>query len=48
MERLFLAIMVSAVLLLIVASDLLVNGPGRQDQTTEMAIIQPVAARLIR
>ncbi|WP_156947624.1 hypothetical protein [Bradyrhizobium sp. WSM3983] len=48
MERLFLAIIVSAVLLLIVASDLLVNGPGRQDQTAEMANIQPVAVRLIR
>lgn len=48
MDRFFLAIMVSAVLVLIVASDLLVNGPGRQDQTAEMAIIQPVAARLVR
>ncbi|MGY0573983.1 hypothetical protein ACTGJ9_025300 [Bradyrhizobium sp. RDM12] len=48
MERIFLAIMVSAVLLLIVASDLLVNGPGRQEQTAEMANIQPVMARLIR
>ena len=48
MDRIFLAIMVSAVLLLIVASDLLVNGPSRQDQTAQMANIQPVAARLIR
>lgn len=48
MERFFLAIMVSAVLLLIVASDLLINGPSRQDQTAEMANIQPIAARLIR
>lgn len=48
MDRFFLAIMVSAVLVLIVASDLLVNGPSRQDQTAEMANIQPVAARLIR
>ena len=48
MDRFFLAIMVSAVLLLIVASDLLVNGPSRQDQTAEMANIQPVAARLLR
>ncbi|WP_164933959.1 hypothetical protein [Bradyrhizobium guangzhouense] len=48
MERIFLATMVSAVLLLIVASDLLVNGPGRQDQAAELANIQPVMARLIR
>lgn len=48
MDRFFLAIMVSAVLLLIVASDLLVNGPSRQDKTAEMANIQPVVARLIR
>jgi hypothetical protein len=48
MERIFLAIIVSAVLLLIVASDRLVNGPSRQDQTAQMANIQPVAARLIR
>jgi hypothetical protein len=48
MDRFFLAMMVSAVLLLIVASDLLVNGPSRQDQVAEMANIQPVAARLIR
>lgn len=48
MDRFFLAIMASAVLLLIVASDLLVNGPSRQEQTAQMANIQPVAARLIR
>ncbi|MDN3273734.1 hypothetical protein QWJ07_05735 [Frankia sp. RB7] len=48
MDRIFLAIMVSAVLLLIVASDLLVNGPSRQDQTAQMANIQPVVARLMR
>lgn len=48
MDKFFLAIMVSAVLLLIVASDLLVNGPSRQEQTAEMANIQPVAVRLIR
>ena len=40
--------MVSAVLLLIVASDLLVNGPSRQNQTAELANIEPVAARLLR
>ncbi|WP_426608833.1 hypothetical protein [Bradyrhizobium sp. McL0616] len=48
MDKFFLAMMVSAVLLLIVASDLLVNGPSRQDQTAQMANIQPVSARLIR
>ncbi|MBK3663399.1 hypothetical protein JJE66_19500 [Bradyrhizobium diazoefficiens] len=48
MDRFFLGMMVSAVLLLIVASDLLVNGPSRQDQTAEMANIEPVAARLLR
>lgn len=48
MDRFFLAIMVSAVLLLIVASDLLVNGPSRQDQTAQLANIQPVVLRLIR
>ena len=40
--------MVSAVLLLIVASDLLVNGSSRQEQTAEMANIQPVLARVMR
>lgn len=40
--------MVSAVLLLVVASDLLVNGSSRQEQTAEMANIQPVMAHLIR
>jgi hypothetical protein len=48
MERIFLGIIISAVLLLIVASDLLVNGSSRQEQTAEMANIQPVMARLIR
>jgi len=48
MERIFLAIMVSAVLLLVVASDLLVNGSSRQEQTAEMANIQPVLARVMR
>lgn len=45
MDRLFLAIMVSAVLLLIVASDLLVNGPGMQP--AEFAML-PASTRLIR
>ena len=48
MDRFFLAMMVSAVLLLIVASDLLVNGPSRQEQTAQMANIQPAVIRLIR
>ena len=48
MDRIFLAIMVSSVLLLTVASDLLVNGAGRQEQTAEMANIQPVLARVMR
>jgi len=48
MERIFLAIMVSAVLLLVVASDLLVNGSSRQEQTAQMANIQPVLARVMR
>lgn len=45
MDKLFLAIMVSAVLLLIVASDLLVNGPGMQP--AEFAML-PASTRLIR
>ena len=40
--------MVSAVLLLIVASDLLVNGPGLQLPTANVASAQPVSVRLIR
>lgn len=39
MDRFFLAIMVSAVLLLIVASDFLINSPSRQDPTAQMANI---------
>lgn len=46
MDRFFLAIMVAAVLLLIVASDLLVNGPGRQ-APADVAML-PVSARLVR
>jgi hypothetical protein len=48
MDRICLAIMVSAVLLLIVASDLLVNGSSRQEQAAEMANMQPVLARVMR
>ncbi len=40
--------MVSAVVLLIVASDLLVNGTSRQERTAEMANMQPVLARAMR
>ena len=47
MDRFFLAIMVSAVLVLIVASDLLVNGPG-MEPTADVASVLPVSGRLIR
>lgn len=46
MDRFFLAMMVSAVLLLIVASDLLVNGPGLQGPA-DVAML-PASGRLIR
>jgi hypothetical protein len=46
MDRFFLAIMVSAVLVLIVASDLLVNGPGIQ-VPADVAML-PTSARLLR
>ncbi|WP_271569587.1 hypothetical protein [Bradyrhizobium sp. CCBAU 11386] len=46
MDRFFLALMVSAVLLLIVASDLLVNGPGIKPPA-HVAIL-PTSARLVR
>ncbi|MBR0927683.1 MULTISPECIES: hypothetical protein [Bradyrhizobium] len=48
MDRFFLAIMVSAVLLLIVASDLLVNGPGLQEPPANVASLMPASGRLIR
>jgi hypothetical protein len=48
MDRFFLAMMVSAVLLLIVAADLLVNGVGIQAPAVEMAHIPPSAIRLAR
>ncbi|MGY4454125.1 hypothetical protein ACVWZR_008785 [Bradyrhizobium sp. i1.3.1] len=48
MDRFFLAMMVSAVLLLIVAADLLVNGLGVQQPLANVASAQPVSARLIR
>jgi hypothetical protein len=47
MDRFFLAIMVSAVLLLIVASDLLINGPGIQ-KPAELASLQPISGHLVR
>ena len=46
MDRIFLAIMASSVLLLIVASDLLVNGPGLQERA-DVAML-PTSARLLR
>ncbi|MCK1396339.1 hypothetical protein [Bradyrhizobium sp. 1] len=46
MDRFFLAIMVSAVLVLIVASDLLVNGPGIQ-APADVAML-PISARVVR
>jgi hypothetical protein len=47
MDRFFLAIMVSAVLLLIVASDLLVNGPGIQEPV-DVASLPPTSGALVR
>ncbi|WP_156936814.1 MULTISPECIES: hypothetical protein [unclassified Bradyrhizobium] len=46
MDRFFLAIMVAAVLLLIVASDLLVNGHGMQ-APADVAML-PTSGRLVR
>ncbi|WP_369723545.1 MULTISPECIES: hypothetical protein [unclassified Bradyrhizobium] len=48
MDRFFLAMMVSAVLLLIVAEDLLVNGPVIQEQTAQIADILPASGSLIK
>ena len=48
MERVFLAIMVSAVLLLIVAADLLVNGAGLQEPTAHVARVLPSTGQLVR
>ncbi|MGY4624538.1 hypothetical protein [Bradyrhizobium sp. USDA 4486] len=48
MDRFFLAMMVSAVLVLIVAADLLVNGPGLQEPTSNIAAAMPVSSRLVR
>ncbi|MDH2343175.1 hypothetical protein [Bradyrhizobium sp. SSUT77] len=48
MDRFFLAVMVSAVLLLIVAADLLVNGPSLQEPSAHVASAMPVSGRLVR
>ncbi|MCP3369727.1 hypothetical protein NLM23_11735 [Bradyrhizobium cajani] len=48
MDRFFLAVMVSAVLLLIVAADLLVNGPGLQEPPSNFASAMPTSGRLVR
>ncbi len=48
MDRFFLAIMISAVLLLIVAADLLVNGPGLQEPTADLARVLPPTGAIIR
>ena len=48
MHRFFLAMMVSAVLLLIVAADLLVNSPNLQEPATNVARIAPASERLVR
>jgi hypothetical protein len=47
MDRFFLAMMVSAVLLLIVASDLLVNGPGMQEPAQVASLVSD-SGRLVR
>ncbi|WP_407183190.1 hypothetical protein [Bradyrhizobium centrosematis] len=47
MDRFFLAMMVSAVLVLIVASDLLVNGPGLQEAPANVASLMP-AGHMVR
>ena len=48
MDRICLATIVSAVLLLIVAADLLVNGVGLQPPATQLANVVPVPPRLVR
>jgi hypothetical protein len=48
MDRFFLAMMVSAVLLLIVAADLLVNGVGVQEPTANIASTMPASGRFVR
>lgn len=48
MDRFFLAMMISAVLVLIVASDLLVNGRGLQEPLANVASLMPASGGLIR
>lgn len=48
MDRFFLAVMVSAVLLLIVAADLLVNGLGVQEPAANIASVMPVSGQFVR
>jgi hypothetical protein len=48
MDRFFLAMMVSAVLLLIVAADRLVNGPGMLEPAANVANVVPGPGRLVR
>ncbi|MDF0521469.1 hypothetical protein P0R31_29925 [Bradyrhizobium yuanmingense] len=48
MDRIFLATMVSAVLLLIVAADLLVNGLGVQPPLVNVASVTPASGGLVR
>jgi hypothetical protein len=48
MDKFFLAMMVSAVLLLIVAADLLVNGPALQRPSADVAYVLPPSGRLVR
>ena len=48
MDRFFLATMVSAVLLLIVAADLLVNGLALQQPPVNVASVMPASGRLVR
>jgi len=47
MDRLFLALMVSALLLLIVAADLLVNGVGVIEPTADVAKVLPAPRRSV-
>ncbi|WP_198028241.1 hypothetical protein [Bradyrhizobium sp. WSM1743] len=48
MDRIFLATMISAVLLLIVAADLLVNGVALQQAPVNLASVMPASGRLVR
>jgi len=48
MHKFFLAMMVSAVLLLIVAADLLVNGLGVQEPNANVASAIQVSGRFVR